>query len=424
VRSDVAYDHLQWIDNYEHSYQLVPATGGICGPRAFFGRIARKSFGLPTWGVAQPGHAALSLWTPKGWIIELGGSNWKESHYHWNGTDRNGEDWFLETQCREYRMDFQKVLRMQWVASALGEAPVPANQQFGHRKGAGLWSTLSLYLKKITIQQKGPAAGREIGASLVATKVESYLNASTPAPAAITTRTDGTIAIPAAACSFKNSSISIIKSFEHGLQLTHLGGKDVWNPNATNFEYEITVDTDSSYFLTANFSTWHFNQTLLVSTNASVQQLVPIYYNKGEWNETQPVEVKLMQGKNVIRFDRVTTRPVTFKEFFLYKTKPAVPAPEPRSVPVPAPPSPPADDYIVLGKELTCVSQGIVVLDERECEIACNIFGYKYTGSRSRDWPSEGCFSVAEGPYAGNCNYNSNHSSDPEPTIRALCSRT
>ena len=54
-------------------YSQIPVAGGECGPRAFFSRFARKAFGMPTWGVTQPGHAAMSSWSPQGgWTIQLG----------------------------------------------------------------------------------------------------------------------------------------------------------------------------------------------------------------------------------------------------------------------------------------------------------------------------------------------------------------
>ncbi len=46
--------------------------GSICGGKAFFGRCLGRSFGIPVWGVTQHKHAALSHWTPKGWVVNLG----------------------------------------------------------------------------------------------------------------------------------------------------------------------------------------------------------------------------------------------------------------------------------------------------------------------------------------------------------------
>ena len=72
VHTDVTYSH-PGCSNFKpgacngHEAQ-IPAGGGECGPRAFFGRFSRKAFGLPTWGVTEPGHAAMSTFSPNvGW---------------------------------------------------------------------------------------------------------------------------------------------------------------------------------------------------------------------------------------------------------------------------------------------------------------------------------------------------------------------
>ncbi|MFT5104978.1 MAG: hypothetical protein ACI9UA_000596 [Pseudoalteromonas tetraodonis] len=46
--------------------------GGICGPSAFVGKLSTAAFGIPTRGARQTGHAAMSHWTPDGWIVVLG----------------------------------------------------------------------------------------------------------------------------------------------------------------------------------------------------------------------------------------------------------------------------------------------------------------------------------------------------------------
>ena len=74
VRTDVSYQHSQTYKDTDslEFYQNVIKNGGICGRRAFFGRFIVQSFGLPAWGVAQKGHAALGRWTPDGWVVNFG----------------------------------------------------------------------------------------------------------------------------------------------------------------------------------------------------------------------------------------------------------------------------------------------------------------------------------------------------------------
>lgn len=74
-----------------HKYQNIPMNGGVCGRRAFFGRFILRSFGMPVWGVTQHKHAALSHWTPRGWVVNLG-AGFNASWWDKDGTPRSGSD--------------------------------------------------------------------------------------------------------------------------------------------------------------------------------------------------------------------------------------------------------------------------------------------------------------------------------------------
>jgi len=132
----------------------------------------------------------------------------------------------------------------------------------------------------------------------------------------------------------------------------------------------------------------------------------------------------LAKGKNGLFFDRIAEKPLVIKAFFLYKAKPDIPAPDPGQVPAPTPPPTPFTDYIELSKGKTCKSQGISSLEEKDCEIASDYLGYKYTGVRQRD-AFAGCFCLVSGEWEGNCNFNSNTSADNanDDDARALCLR-
>lgn len=379
--------------------------------------MTRLAHGLPTWGVQQPGHAAMTTWAPTGWAVLLGGP-WEIST--WEG--RGGQDFHLETQIREYRADFQKVLRGQWVAEALGEEPA-AVETYGR---GGLWNALMLYLKKLTIKDSGTPLAREVPSSLVDNKVEALIekwSQQQPTPT-ISTGEAGTINIPAASFSAKAKVMSVEASADDGEQILHNGGGVLEHYNNSIFEYEIMVDEQSTYYLTANFTTWHVDQDLLVRVNSAAEdQKVGLFYTYGYWKETQPLEVHLIKGKNVMRFARISDRPVVIKEFFLYTSEPEIPTPDPSILPVPTPPPTPTSDYIMLSQGKTCASQGIQLMEEKDCSIAADFFGYKYTGSRSRDFYG-GCFCLVTGEWAGNCNYNTNlTASEPNDDARALCLR-
>lgn len=365
----------------------------------------------------------MTTWTPKGWTVLLGAG--PPSSY-WEG--RGGPDFFLETQVREYRADFQKVLRGQWAAEALGEQPVDPNWgRSANNYGKGdTWSALMLYSKK-TVMKQGAAPERQLATSVVPTKVEKFINQWSkkfPKPP-ITTGKDGTITIPAASFASAKNSV-LMNSVDDGQQLMHNGG-DYVHPEASYLVYEIESDADETYFLTANFTTWHINQDLFVTTNTTTGlQNVSVFYTSGYWRETQPLMVDLVKGRNVLTFSRWSTRPLVFKEFFLFKTRPDIPVPDPARTPAPAPAPVPLDSIIELPLGKTCESQGILELNEEDCGLAAEYLGHKYTGARQRSW-FPGCFCLGpNSEWAGNCNYNANKTGtgmDDENAAIAVCKR-
>jgi hypothetical protein len=417
-------------------YSDIPVGGDVCGGRAFWGRFVRKAFGLPTWGATEHAHAAMSSWTPNGWNVLLG-APWPDC---WWG-DRGGMDFFLETQAREVLPEFQKIMRGDWVASARGDAPIDERWTFRPGNGAGgLWSALMLYSKKIVAAGAGPF-NRTIPPAVapIVNKVDALLArwAQPPAPPTpITTAADGTITIPAASFTLKarTASAVIMRSVDEGEQLISNGcassvGPPCFNPSTSIISYTVTANAAGTFYLTANFSTYHMNQDMYVAVNGGANKSLPMFYTVGWWNRTQPVEVTLAKGANTVAFTRTSDRDVAFKEFVLATTKPVVPPPSGNFTPVPSPPSPPASAYIEVPADTTCLQQGIQGVSEEDCGHACLALGFKDTGPRSRPNMS-GCFVMSTGQYAGNCNFNTNTAATCKPPCtlygsitRALCLR-
>jgi len=453
VHSDVAYgdSHCNLFNNgtggvcHGH-FSDIPVGGDVCGGRAFWGRFACKGFGRPTWGATEHAHAAMSAWTPSGWTVLLG-APWPDC---WWGP-RGGEDFVLETQARENQPAFQKVLRGSWVALAKDEQPVngmwhesakgEARTTAAANGQGGLWSALMLYFKK-SVAKITPPANRTIP-TVAGNKVQQLVAkwAQPPAPPApIATGADGTITIPAASFTSKNktSPISVMKSADAGSQLLSNGctssvGPPCFFPASSSWTYDVTAAAAGSFFLTANFSTWHMNQDLNVTVNGAKSAEVPMFYNLGFWNETQPIEVTLTKGKNTVVFTRTSTRDVMYKTFSLYPKKPVVPKPPGNYTPTPPPPTPSASDYVEVAADTTCIKQGIQPVTEKDCGHACLALGLKSTGPRARPTVM-GCFAMTTGPYAGNCNFNTNKSASCVPeaghpcelygvVTRALCTR-
>jgi len=70
----------------------------------------------------------MTAWTPTGWTVLLG-APWPDC---WWG-DVGGLQFQLETQGRENRSEYQKILRTKWVGLAKDEDPAPYAGSAGAR---------------------------------------------------------------------------------------------------------------------------------------------------------------------------------------------------------------------------------------------------------------------------------------------------
>ena len=125
-----------------------------------------------------------------------------------------------------------------------------------------------------------------------------------------------------------------------------------------------------------------------------------MYLTLGYWNETQSIEVDLVKGTNTLVFTRLSTTPTTFKEFSLYKNKPAIPAPPGGGfTPNPITPPLPASAFILEPQTTACVLQGIQNVPETLCADACAVVANRtYTGGKQFT-NVKGCFAIMSGPY-------------------------
>ena len=125
----------------------------------------------------------------------------------------------------------------------------------------------------------------------------------------------GTITIPAVAHSKPAGHFASMKSFSGGLQLHCTGGFKA--------EYAFEAPQAGTYALTARVVTVQEGQKFRVLANdaqAPVDIAVP--YTIGLWQPTPPVELSLVNGKNVLRFAlQDGSRGVTIKEFTLTPMK-------------------------------------------------------------------------------------------------------
>lgn len=312
VRTEVPYgsQNVQFDKPELHKYQNIILNGGVCGRRAFFGRFILRSFGIPTWGVTQKAHAALSHWTPKGWVVNLGagyGASWWDK----DEAPMSGNQFLMETQARAHAEGYTPVLRAHWISRILGE---PAYNERKNVEG-GFWSKIALYQNRILASSAaslGPLGQELAEANDREQKVSS---AKVSEEDTKITVSPGEINIPAVAHVKTGGKGAAMRSIDRGMQLHALGGFTA--------EYEVTVPIEGKYLLTARVATVQTGQKFLVSRKGGAQpNPIDVPYTIGMWAPTDAVEMDLVQGKNTISVELAAgSRGVTIKEFTLKAAK-------------------------------------------------------------------------------------------------------
>jgi len=314
VKTEVPYgsQNVQYDLPSLHSYQNIIMNGGVCGRRAFFGRFILRCFGIPTWGVTQKAHAALSHWTPEGWVVNLG-AGFNSSWWDKDEVSLSGTQFLLDTQARKHPQDYLKVLRAQWVSRILGE---PAYNDRKKIEG-GFWSSAGHYLS-VTIASKavtlGPL-GQELGEANESEDKQKGESVAVSAAEQQVVVKNGTVTIPAVAYNKPTGKSSTMKSFGGGSQLHCLAGFKT--------QYEFEAPQAGKYTLTARVATVQQGQKFVFSANDAQQPTeTAVPYTLGMWQQTQPIEITLVGGKNILNFELTTgSRGVTIKDFTLTAVK-------------------------------------------------------------------------------------------------------
>lgn len=321
IKSDVPYCSTTHDPSLGTKAQEETALGGICGRRAFLGRLVTRAFGIPTRASTQTAHAAMSHWTPDGWVICLG-AWWSVAYCG----PQSGLDFLLDSQAREFEDEYQQVLRAQWIGDACGEEDVSIKQgQFG--KGGGFWDGLA-FVKKQLIVKKAEVEALELVGGMKLGESDELLGdeqgATIEIPEAlkeITVAEDGTITMPAVACYAPRESsdrILFLPSWEDGYQLhySRLGAQ----PEL--FKYRVELPADGEYELTAQAATVSPNVELLVRLNRDDPVPFAIPYTKGMWETSEPLRIKLSEGRNTISVTaRTPNRGVSIKHWQLKPVK-------------------------------------------------------------------------------------------------------
>lgn len=314
VRTEVPYgsQNVKCDLSSLHNYQNIIKDGGVCGRRAFFGRFILRCFGIPTWGVTQHAHAALSHWTPKGWVINLG-AGFEHSWWDKDEVSLSGSQFLADSQARAQIQDYPKVLRAQWISRILGE---PA---YNDRKNVagGFWSsmahyqTLVLASKAVTL---GPL-GQELAEANEPVEKQKIAETSVSAEDQRIAVKDGAIMIPAAALGKSTGKSITMKSFAGGMQVHCFGGFTA--------DYVFDAPRAGKYALSARVATVQEGQKFHFAINSAMPPIeTAVPYTIGMWKQTEPVEVSLVSGKNTLHFGLTPeSRGVTVKDFTLILMK-------------------------------------------------------------------------------------------------------
>jgi hypothetical protein len=316
VRSDIKYGSQdnQYDKDELQFYQNILMNGGICGRRAFFGRFILRAFGIPTTARPQPGHAALAHWTPDGWVVCLG-AGWGHG---WVMGRKSDLDFLAKTQARVFGEPFMQVKRAQWIGDVMGEPRV-----FGLLSGnPEFWNAAALYTQLEIIEGADArtlaAVGEDIGeANETRENVEIAKVTMNDEDRKVTVDDKGVITIPAAATSKPTESTGKIiflnsKLGDKQLHYSRTGGHQ-------EFEYTFEAPAAGRYALAARVVTPSWKQSLLLAVNGARQPVeIALPHTVGMWEETEPVGIELVKGRNVLRFSREgEVKGVTIKDFTL-----------------------------------------------------------------------------------------------------------
>jgi hypothetical protein len=273
-----------------------------CGPRAWYGRFICKAFGIPTWGVRQPGHAAMTRWTSSGWDVCLGGGMWKS---WWN--DQGGLDFVLETQARAACPDeltfLQKVYRLQWFAQYHCNETTDVVRRNGQYDPKNPWYTLSMIQRQNIVKNskstkklmfppildgKNQLERMSIHKTIDARKDIWYDD------------NNGVIVIPAASC-LVNKKTMTLPSFSGGQQLFVPDDAEVvyqmdWNALAQwHPAYVVHQQTATLvYSMTCRVATAHRSeQSITLTVNDTCSYTIEMPYTMGLWGVTAPIQIAL-----------------------------------------------------------------------------------------------------------------------------------
>ena len=328
IKSDVPYTSTKNDPSLGTPAQEHICLGGICGRRAFLGRLMTRAFGIPTRASTQTGHGAMCRWTPDGWVVNLG-AWWSMA---WCGP-QGGMDFYLDSHARKNRVEYMKVLRAQWIGDTLNQEDVSIRH---YGKGGGFWDGVGFYKKRL-IFEKAQKDKKESELAKLSAEEARLLGESDKILGnkdkiveikipeefkKVKIDKDGTITVPAAAISRpKNNTAKVLFQEVWGG-----GGMQIHYQRLGNrpeiLRYTVEAPKAGKYKLSLNVCTVAQKYEVIARLNRRTIVNILLPFTKGYWKQTESKEVELREGRNTFMFTfRSPNRGVTLKEFKLTPVK-------------------------------------------------------------------------------------------------------
>ena len=296
VKTDVGYRTPDWGEG-RRTYRKLLSGGGKYGPRAWMGRFLCKSFGVPTFGCRQPGHAAMVRYAPeKGWITCFGGGieiSWWEN--------RDALDFQYEAHARLFEKDpmvyFQKVTLLECMSIAYCEPSVSRDCQF---QGPNmLWNALVRAQRQYwarranaakEVYKRGPSHGEPQQPCAISTFLSRKDEPTDDNQVEV--NKEG-IRIPACAFNTKRN-ISCTRCFTGGAQVHFEPGQ----PGSIGYKLPADIPKQQ-YNLALKICTVHQaheKEFIYVTVNGIEAGGIPLLYTVGAWLQTKSVKIDIGAG--------------------------------------------------------------------------------------------------------------------------------
>jgi hypothetical protein len=235
-------------------------------------------------------------------------------------------------KARDEEAAYLKVKRAQWIGSLMGEEWKPGLITFsGKTKGPAplkpgevpkpsAWNDIGLHEQRRIIAQMDAAKPKSSATPAVAkTEPSATGKASVDAK--------GVITIPSAACSSPTESKRVLYKGRQADLVVFLNNKagetllhmSRYAKAGDTFEYTFDAPKAGKYQLVAELATPMPNRKLFATPNGGTAVEMALPYTIGLWGKSDPVELDLKAGSNVLKFHGPVR--ATFKQFTLSPVK-------------------------------------------------------------------------------------------------------